>query len=390
MPDVGAQGPPATLRVLISNDRLGYETGLHGAGRFLIWATQALLHRGIEVTPVVLRVSEGIADRPPCVDDLPFVFLKRHEFDPRTITDLVRLIRDRGIQLVHLQGYGASTFGRLAALRCGIPSLVHVHADYRLAQKGYSWYVREMDRLLARSTPLALAVSSQVREFAIEAQGFDPTTVTVLHNPVDRSVFRAPSKPEKAKARRELGIGPEDKVAVFVGRLDHLKGVDVLLAAWSRVVGRVQDARLLIVGGGPLEASLRGEAQRSSPASSVVFTGHREDVLTLLWAADLAVMASRHEGLPLAVLEAMATDIPVVATRVGGLPEIIQDGVNGALVPSEDPVALADTLVQLLTNDSQRQTLALGAHSTAREHDLNEYAKRLESIYRTLVEPSAT
>jgi len=369
------------LRVLISNDRLGYETGLHGAGRFLIWATQALLGRGIEVTPVVLRVSDSIADHPRSVDDLPFVFLQRHEFDPRTVTDLVRLIRDRDIQIAHLQGYGASTFGRIAALRCGIPALVHVHADYRLAQKGYAWYVRSMDRALARRTPLAIAVSSQVREFAIEAQGFDPSTVKVLHNPVDRSVFRAPADAEKAAARRDLGIGSEERVAVFVGRLDQLKGVDVLLAAWSQVRQRVPDARLIIVGGGPLETSL----QDGSLHPSVMVTGHRENVLPFLWAADLSVMASRHEGLPLAVLEAMATGLPVVATRVGGLPEIIQDGHNGALVPSEDPAALAESLVHLLANDAQRHRLAQGADSTAREHDLTEYAERLETIYRTLV-----
>ncbi len=266
MPDRVAQRPAAPLRVLISNDRLGYETGLHGAGRFLIWATQALLDRGIEVTPVVLRVSDNMADHPRSVDNLPFVFLQRHEFDPRTVTDLVHLIRDRGIQVAHLQGYGASTFGRIAALRCGIPALVHVHADYRLAQKGYSWYVRAMDRALARRTPLAIAVSSQVRQFAIEAQGFDPTTVQVLHNPVDRSVFRAPSETEKTTARLDLGIGSEEKVAVFVGRLDHLKGVDVLLSAWSQVQQHVPYARLIIVGGGPLEASLREAVTRGSPS----------------------------------------------------------------------------------------------------------------------------
>jgi glycosyltransferase involved in cell wall biosynthesis len=157
--------------------------------------------------------------------------------------------------------------------------------------------------------------------------------------------------------------------------------VDVLLSAWSQVQQHVPYARLIIVGGGPLETSLRD----GSLHSSVVFAGHRENVLPFLWAADLSVMASRHEGLPLAVLEAMATGLPVVATRVGGLPEIIQDGYNGALVPPEDPAALAETLTHLLATDAQRDGLEQGADSTAREHDLSEYAERLETIYRTLV-----
>ena len=372
------------LSVLLACDRLGHEVGnLHGAGRCMLEWTRGLLERGVRVTPVILRASAELRARVE-TEHLPFVFLNRTSLDARTVLDFASLIRRNQVHVLHLQGYGSCFFGRIAALLMRVPTIVHVHADYRYGPKGYPLHVRMADRLLARSTDRVFAVSQQVREFAITVQGFEPARVEVLHNPVDGRRFHPPSPEQKAGARRIIGTPPKSVLAVYVGRLDRWKGVDVLLNSWSAVLCAVPHAVLLIVGDGPMRGALEDQAGSAPWASSVQFLGHCIDVEQILWAADVAVMPSRQEGLGLVLLEAMSTGLPVVGTRVGGIPEMVRSGKNGMLVPADDDSALATALTTLLTDGQARRRLGEGAVQSAADHDLPRFAERLEAVYRSL------
>ena len=375
------------LRVLLACDRLGYEhAGLHGAGRCMIDWSRGLLARGVEVTPVILRAGpalRAVTER----EGLPFVFLQRSTLDPRTLSDFVSLVRRRRIQVLHLQAHGCSTFGRLAARLTHRASIVHVHADYRSSPKGYPWYVRAADRALARHTTRAISVSEHLVPFLVEDQGFRREQVEVWLNPVDLRRFTPPNASQRADARAALGLDMSARVVVAVGRLDRLKGIDVLLDAWRTVSARDASAVLLLVGDGPERAALERLA-RSHGLGSVRFLGHRSDVRPTLWASDLAAMPSRLEAMGIAALEALACGLPVVASRVGGIPETVRDGQNGLLVPPEDAAALAAAIGLLLSDDARRRSLVAGAVKLVEPYGLDRFVAKLEAKYRELAAAS--
>ena len=373
----------ATVRVLLACDRPGYDDGgLHGAGRCMIEWSRGLLKRGVEVTPVFLRAPaplRAVVD----AENLPFVFFQRSSFDPRTLTDFLSLIRRRDIQVLHLQGHGSSMFGRLAGRIARRPTIVHVHADYRMAPKGYPWYVRFVDRALAPGTALPLSVSDHLVPFLVEDQGFRHERVEVMRNPVDLEHFRPPSESEQWEARAEIGVEPTSRVAVAVGRLDRLKGIDVLLKAWHSLSERRESDILLLVGDGPERSALEDWAEAHG-LQNVRFFGQRSDVRAMLWAADLMVMPSRQEAMPMAALEALGCGVPVIGSRAGGIPEIVRDGENGMLVPVEDAEALSVAIERVLSDEARRQLLSGGAARLIEPYGLDRFVAKLESRYRAL------
>lgn len=373
------------VRVLLAMDRLGYDDDhFHGAGRLMVEWTRALVECGVDVVTVILRDPGSFGQR--ILDEgLPFVFLSRRRYDPRTLSDMLGIMRRNRTQVLHVQGFGASAFGRIAARILGIPTIVHVHADHRFESLGYPWFVRWIDRLLAHGTDKVLAVSEFARDFALSQQGFPAERVEVFYNPVDLRYFRPPSSAEREASREALGLDMTQPVVVCVTRFHPVKGVDVLLDAWARVARRLEDARLLLVGEGPLRGELEDLATRTCPPASVRFLGYRSDVREILFAADVAVLPSRAEGFSVAALEILGTGLPLVATRVGGNAQLIEDGVNGLLVPSEDPARLAEALERLCVDRSFRERLAAVAHSSVRPFDLRVFGWELAGHYQTLI-----
>jgi len=375
-----------TIRVLLACDRLGQDAeGLHGGGRSFLNMTKGLRKRGVTVTPVVLRGSDrfrSIAES----ENIPVVFLDRPKFDPRTLFDFTALMRENAVQLAHLQNHGASTFGRLAAILAGIPAIVHIHDDHRFPPGNYPWYVRLINHILVRSTKQALAVSEAIGQAARETHGFKPDQVQVFHNPVERGRFRESSNGKKVRARSLLGLSPHAAVALCLGRIEyHEKGSDILIEAWKDVQAALPYSELVMAGEGPLRKPLEDKIRTASWSPKVHFLGFRDDVEPLLWAADVLVIPSRREGLPNTVLEAQSTGLPVVGTRVGGIPEIVRHGENGLLVAPEEPQALAQAIIAILSDKDLQTDLKHGARRTADHYDLDSFAERLEALYRRLI-----
>jgi glycosyltransferase involved in cell wall biosynthesis len=372
------------IRALIAMDRLGYGEGrYHGAGRLVIDWTRALQDRGVDVTTVVLR-SPGAFEKPA---GLRVELLDRGLYDLRTLGDFRRLFREREIQVAHLQGFGSLTFGRLAAAMAGIPTIAHVHADHAAETGGYPWFVKVADRTLAPLTTCCIAVSEDTARFATTSQGFRPNQVQVWHNPVDLNRFRPPTADQREASRKSLGLPADAPVALALARLDFVKGIDLLVEAWPEIVRRVSDARLVVVGEGPMRDELVSALSAHGVLDSVDFLGYRRDVAFVLHAADVLALPSRSEGMPLAALEGLATGLPVVGHAVGGIPELVVDGQNGRLVPPEPPL-LAAAMADVLGDASLRERLASNARKSVEPLGLSAYAERLERLYRRLVDPA--
>jgi glycosyltransferase involved in cell wall biosynthesis len=244
--------------------------------------------------------------------------------------------------------------------------------------------VQLCDHALAGHTDHVLAISESVAHFAIEQQGFPRELVEILHNPVDLGRFRPGTANSRSAGRAELGLAQDASVVICVARFDPVKGVDVLLEAWPEVVSMNRRSTLLLAGDGPLRESLEQQARALGITESIRFLGYRSDVESLLHTADICVVPSRSEGLSLAAVEAMASGLPVVASRVGGIPEVVEDGRTGLLVEAENPKALASAITRLLGDTPLRIRLAASAGRAAQAYDIEAYCARLEALYQRL------
>ena len=371
-------------RVLLACDKLGYDDErLHGIGRLVVDWTRGLARAGVDVTTVVLR-KPGALSRQLAEEGLPFVYLGRPPFDPRTVVDLVRLIGERRIQVAHLQNYGATALGRVAAGWCGIPAIVHVHANLLERPDDYPLWLRAVDRVLRPWTAGCIAVSDAAARSAVEAQGFPQDGVRVLRNPIDLGRFRPAPPGVREAARRSLGVRDDEVVALCVARLFPVKGIDQLLDAWRLVEERTPAARLVIAGEGPERAALEEQA-RGHGIRRARFLGHRSEVETLFQAGDFLVVSSRSETGPLSAVEAMATALPVVAFRVGGVGELVRDGEEGILAPAGDVEALAEGMLRLIGDPALRERLARGALERSRHFGLDQFIDGLVTEYRAVV-----
>ncbi len=248
-------------------------------------------------------------------------------------------------------------------------------------------------RVLARGTfgrlDHVVCVSQAVREDLLAFPGLACLAgrTTVIHNGIDLTAFEEePSAEEIAAVRGEIGAGEGERVIGSVGLLWRIKGYHVLLPAFARVLASFPRARLALVGRGEQEEELRALARELGVAERVSFLGWRGDVARLLRAFDLYVQPSTSEGLPLAPLEAGAVGLPLVATRVGGMPEAVVDGRTGLLVPPEDAKAMAAAMLELLGNPDKARRLGEAARRRVwQEFSAETMAGKHVRLYTALV-----
>jgi glycosyltransferase involved in cell wall biosynthesis len=208
--------------------------------------------------------------------------------------------------------------------------------------------------------------------------------VDVVLQGIDASQFRVTPE-RRAESRGRLGLGDEPVVGT-VGNLTAKKDHRTLLAAFAELRDSYPSARLLVVGTGPLEAELREFTALLGLAEAVTFLGMRDDVGDVLAALDVFVLSSTHEGLPIALLEALAAGLPCVVTAVGGIPEVLQDGREGYLVPAGDPSAMVVAIGKVVEDAQLRHDMSARAVDTAANFDLAPAVRRTAELYRTMAD----
>lgn len=295
----------------------------------------------------------------------------------RAVRALAELLRRERIDLLHAHLYHANLIGRLAARRAGIPCVVSIHNTYTRPK----WHRRMANWWLARRhTGAIIAGSEEIRRDILRYDRVRPELVEVIPNAVDLS--RSASALTRQAARERLGLAADTFVIGTVGRLEEQKGHRFLLDALDRLRAQGLDAVLLLVGGGREEATLREQAARLALGERVCFLGMRDDLGDLFRAMDLFVMPSLWEGLSLAMLSAMAARLPVVATNVGGVPEVLGDDERGFVLPPGDAVALAERIAWCFAHPdaAARAGTAGAAHVRANYSDA-ALVKRVEAVY---------
>ncbi|MCC6927901.1 MAG: glycosyltransferase [Gemmatimonadaceae bacterium] len=275
---------------------------------------------------------------------------------------LVRYLRRERVDVLHAHDIYSNIFAVICARIAGVPMVIASRRWwYASNRKVYlilnRWTYRLAHRVLANAEAVGALVARE---------GIDPSHIVVVPNFVEDYAFAAPDAAVLTEWRRDLRIAPDDETIGIVANLFAVKDHDTLLRAFQRVVTERPHARLVLVGDGPERAALARLASGLGVADRVSFAGRRPQSPTMHWLFDVSVLCSRHEGFPNSVVEAMAAGRPVVATRVGGIPDVVVDGDTGYLVPSGDVEALADRLRFALANAAERARLGSAGAARAR------------------------
>jgi glycosyltransferase involved in cell wall biosynthesis len=287
---------------------------------------------------------------------------------------LVALLRHERIDVLHAHKFGSNVWGTVVGRIARVPVVVaHEHSWSYEGQPVRRFLDREV---VGRGADAFVAVSREDERRMASVEGVDPAVIRFIPNGIPEQRRRG------GDVRAELGIAPGAPVIGAVGQLREEKALDVLLDAVRRLQPRFPGLVVLLPGAGPEEAALRAAAEG---LGGVRFLGLRDDIPDVLAALDVAVCCSRREGSPLSVMEYMAAGLPVVATRVGGVPDLIADGAHGLLVEPGDAGALGDAITALLEDPARRAQMgALARERQRTDFDLDVMVGRVQELYEEL------
>jgi glycosyltransferase involved in cell wall biosynthesis len=373
------------LRILQVCDHLGWEgSRMHGVKRLFAWMIPRFDRSRYEVSLVSLR-KRDLSEETLDALGIDIQYLHKSKFDPATLTALLKIIDRKQIDVLHLHGYGATTFGRLAGKMRGLPTILHEHANLT----DTPWFQKVADRLLAPSTDLAIAVSKSTAEFVIRARQMPPERVKVVYLGVPLEEFSRPRSEEDIRsARTELGVRPGETVVGTVTRLHDSKGNNYLIDAAREVLNQRPNARFFVFGEGPLRPELEAQARALGLGDRFVFGGFTKDVARTVSAFDMSVFPSLWEGTPLTVFEALAMGKPIVATDADGLVDVLTAEQDAVIVPKRDAAALAAGIVRLIDSEPDRVRLSAAARQTGQHYDIAAFVRKMERLYDLLHEVS--
>lgn len=304
----------------------------------------------------------------------------------RSSREIATLLQKHQARLLCTSGYKPDIIGLRGARMAGIPAVAIAHGwtgatrKVRLNETLDRWVMRRFD---------AVVSVSEGQADKVRRAGVSPTRMVTIPN----AVPVLPQQEADPACRAEL-VGlfphPPQLLVAAAGRLSPEKGFDVLIDAMAQVLGQTADVGCVLFGEGPLRTQLQQQIDSRQLSDRIVLAGFRADLGCYLPTADLLVISSHTEGLPVILLEALAAGVPVVATTVGGIPEVIEEGVQGFLVPPANPAALAERITAILQDDAMRATMRQqGPLRIATHYSTALQAERYAALFETLVRPQS-
>ena len=362
---------------------------LGGSSENTVLTMEALRRAGYD-GPLVIgaeserSVVEDARQRGCHIVEVPWlVRAVRPQHDVAAVLALVRLFQRERPTVVHTHSSKAGFVGRLAARLSGVPIVIHQphgHIFYGYWGAARTRLFIALERLAARWTDTLIALTPREVEEHVERGIGRPAQWAVVPSGVPTAALRA-SAPSRRVARARLGLSADAFVVMGVGRLVPIKGFDILLAALPALLARVPAAQVVLLGEGERRPELEAQARALGVADRVRMVGAVKDVTAHLAAADVLAAPSRNEGMGRVLVEAMAVGLPVVGAAVGGIPDVIDDGECGRLVPADDPAALAEALADLGRDAALRAKLGSAARTRAEAFSTDVAAAAIGAIY---------
>ena len=375
------------LNIVHICDHLGWPgSRMHGVKRLFAWMIPRFDQARFRVSLISLREPDSSEDTLES-QGVDVTYLSKSKFDPSTLPTLLKELDRKQADIVHMHGYGATTFGRLAAARRGTPTVLHEHANLT----DTPWFQKVADRLLAPYTDLAIAVSRSTAEFVTNARLIPEarTRVVYLGAPYDE-FSRDRTLDEISASRAALGL-PLDLDRPVVGTVTRLmpsKGNQYFVEAARDILARKPDVHFCIVGEGELQSDLEAQTRALDLGERLSLPGFTRDVAGALSAFDVVVFPSLWEGTPLTAFEALAAGRPIVATDADGLLDILHDGEDSVIVPKRDSAAIAAAVIDLLDDPTRRSMLGAGARRTGAGYDIDAFVRKMEQLYLLMHEIS--
>ncbi len=389
---LGADEPIRVLRVIA-------RLNVGGPSLHVSYLTEGLASRGYSTMLVAGAISEGEASMEFVADqrgiEIRSIPGLQREVSPRedlrVVLDLARLIRRQRPHILHTHTAKAGTVGRVAALLSGSrrpPIVLHTFHGHTLAgyfgpakERAY----RQIERTLARASDALVAVSPEVRDELVELGVAPASRFVVVRLGIDLSE-RLEGADHGGELRASLGIGLERFTVGWVGRMTAIKRAEDVLRAVRALHDQGIDAALVMVGDGPDRTALEELARELVIDGATRFVGYQEDVGRWFHAFDALLLPSRNEGTPVSAIEALASGRPVVATRVGGVPDVVRDGVDGYLVELGDVQAAADGLARLASDPELRRRMgAAGRERVLARYRVPRLVEDVDRLYRALL-----
>jgi glycosyltransferase involved in cell wall biosynthesis len=364
------------INVLWVVDHLGFDGILHGAGKYYLITIPYLTQNKFNTTLCVVRGRDHLTKY---FEDagINVKHLGRGKLDPRTLFDLLELIKSLDVQLIHTHGYGSDNYGRIVGKLLGIPTIIHAHDD----NSNYPWHQNLADLLLVPFTKNAIAISQAVMESCITKRRVNKNKLTVLPNGILFDKFVSVSKEQIQKEKHRLGVDSAANIVGTVARLRKEKGIKYLLQAAPNVLSQFPNTYFLIAGDGPLRNELETLANQLGIQDKIIFAGFCDNIPLILSVINIFAAPSLTEGLGLGILEAMAMSKPIVASNVGGIKEILEDNKTGLLVRSEDSKILSEKIIYLLKHENEAAMLGKRAREASKNYDIKLCITKLEDFY---------
>ncbi len=381
-----------------------YHPDLGGLGRQAQLLSERLRKEGVELFVIARKMKvEGKATFAPDVEVIrvPSLFPKHHILEEISLKNIlisvifslrclgVLIRRRKSYDLVHFHGASIPLFVALPFLKWMGKKVVAKVAAANLGTEagslsGKYWVVGDLLSVLMRNVDIFVAISEEIKTGLLR-DGVPGERIHRIANFIDPSRFHPPEPGEKERRKSTIGYGGKTLV-LFAGRLVHRKGVEFLLKAWQGISPGFPDARLLLLGDGPLLAQLEEMASTLGISKSARFIGRVDNVAEYLRAADIFVLPSLQEGLSNALLEAMASGTAVLATRIGGVTDVVEDNVDGILVRPGDVVSMAEGLRLLLEDEPVRgRCSSSAAEKMHRLYSLESRVEKYITLYRDIL-----
>ena len=358
--------------------------GAGGAEKLLSTAIPYLNHADFEYEVAYMLPEKNDLVRDFQQAEIPVFCLGRTKpYDLAVIFRLARLLRERKVDILHIHLPLAGILGRFAALLGGVRTVVYTEHNL---QEMYHPVTRFLNRVTYPLDAATITVSDEVQRSSLKWKRLQPKMVRTIPGGVDIAAIDAGIRgADLERIKASMGIPQGHHVVGNVAHIRPEKGQEYLLEAAAKVVQRRPDTTFVIVGREKAAGALKKLEVRAAELGiqdRIIFAGFQENVIALVKTFDVFVLSSLYEGLPIALLEAMTAGVAPVVTAVGGIPEVIKNGVNGLLVEPKDPDSLADGIGTLLSDPVSRKAMALEAAKTARERfSVQRMVEDIESVY---------
>ncbi|OGB74531.1 hypothetical protein A2V68_02890 [candidate division Kazan bacterium RBG_13_50_9] len=361
------------------------DSSLTGAPRHLLSLVDNLPKKDFAVSVVL---PQG-----PLADELKrrkvhtFLVPMRARSDTAAVNRLQKLLKKYDPDIVHAHGSRAGLIARWAVRGMPIKVVYTEHtrtAQFRLANPVLDWaHIRAM-KALDQVTDMNIAVSKAVANFLVAAKVTKPHKIKVIYNGIELAPRKHIDNATLDIITRH-GLRSRDVIIGTIGSLNIQKDTATLLRAMQRVLKKLPKSRLVIVGSGPLKQRLEQLARKLKISDQAIFTGAVNDISSILQVMTVFVLPSRSEAFGISILEAMGASVPVIATRVGGIPEVITNNQNGLLIEPGDPKLLASTIIRLLNDRKLQQKLIRGGHEAIRKFSTKEMVQKTADLYQELI-----